>query len=542
MSETAAVPSGFHRPGTGAILAGYVALYVFLDWVSYWHPLAPFAITPWNPPPGLSLALLLLAGVRWAPALFLAALAAEVLVRGFPLSTGILLLACSLPAIGYSFAAMALLRVIGGPPRFDSLRHLSLFIGVAALAAFAVALAYVGVVYSAGAGRIPDFWQAVLRFWVGDLIGIVVTTPAVMLIASRIAAGSRLVPRFSREIAFQVAAVAAALWLIFGVEATDEFKFFYLMFLPLAWIAMRHGVEGAVCGAVGIQVALIVAVELRGHVAVTALEFQMLMFALAATGLVLGAAVSERRAAQARLAERQLELDRTLRLAAAGEMASALAHELNQPLSALATYLRACQIMLADVDAHRDELLRAMDKVVAEAARAGDVVHRLRDFFRSGMTQFEPVLLEVLIAEVEQRFASRLERHRIALEVVIEPDLPAISLDKVQMTTVLGNLLGNAIEALAFVDGGGRRVSVNCRRSGAEIEIRVADNGPGIDVDAAARMFEPFMTSKASGIGMGLALSRSIVEAHGGRLRFEPAERGGACFCLVLPLDPADVP
>jgi len=202
--------------------------------------------------------------------------------------------------------------------------------------------------------------------------------------------------------------------------------------------------------------------------------------------------------------------------------------------------VRACQIMLANIDTHREDLVKAMDKVVAEAARAGEVVHRLRDFFRSGMSRFELIAIDALLDDVEQRFAPRLTRHRIALDISIEPGLPAISVDRVQMAAVLGNLLGNAIESLAVSGEDGCRIQVICRRAGEAMDVRIADNGPGVDAEAAARMFEPFVTSKASGLGLGLALSRSIVEAHGGRLHFEPAEGGGACFCLTLPFDPVE--
>ena len=179
------------------------------------------------------------------------------------------------------------------------------------------------------------------------------------------------------------------LWIVFGSAFSKELNLFYLLFLPLIWIAMLHGLPGTALATLVIQLGLIVALKLGGYQRGTVLEFQLLLLALAVTGLFLGVAISERRGVERILREKQFELDRSLRLAAASEMASALAHELNQPLSAIATYARAGQIIASDPTRSQEALGQTMDKVAHEAARAGAVVHRLRDFFRTGSTQVE---------------------------------------------------------------------------------------------------------------------------------------------------------
>jgi len=518
-----------------AVVAGYIVLYVFLDWVSYIHPVLPVAITPWNPPPGLSLVFLLRFGRRYWPALFAAAFLAEVLVRGIPAPLP-WLLAASLALAG-CYAAIAAL--LAGKARigdkFDNLRDLSRFLAVILPGTLAAALAYVAIFTLAGLVSGAEFFANVLRFWVGDAIGVMVVTPLLLVHGADV---SRLRHswRPTAEMLAQAASVLVVLWLIFGVEFTDEFKFFYLLFLPLIWIAMRHGIPGATIAIAGIQLGLIATLQWSGHRAAAVLEFQLLMAALTITGLFLGMAVTSRREVEEQLRNRQAELNQALRMAAAGEMASAFAHELNQPLSAISSYLRACQIMLARPDEQRALLAETMDKVVAEAGRAGQVVHRLRDFYRSGVLQLERLAVEQLLQGGLEPLKKRAERHGVAMRLTVASSLPAVSVDRIQIETVLHNLLTNAIDALAGARRGEIAVSAEPGENG-EVRVCVADNGPGIVPEMLNRLFEPFATSKPDGMGLGLAITRSLIEAHGGKLWAEPVAGGGARFCFTLPAD-----
>ncbi|MGH8697985.1 MAG: sensor histidine kinase, partial [Burkholderiales bacterium] len=249
--------------------------------------------------------------------------------------------------------------------------------------------------------------------------------------------------------------------------------------------------------------------------------------------------VSERKAIEGRLREREAELDRSLRLAAAAETASALAHELSQPLSAIATYVRACALMLERPDEYRTRLAETMRTVTAEVGRAGEVVRRLRDFFRSGTSRLERVPVAELLQGGAERLARRLERHRIELRMETAPGLPAVLVDRLQIETVLHNLLANAIDAIMGADSAERTVRIRAA-PGAQgsVRITVTDSGPGLAGEAVEDMFRPFATTKPDGMGLGLAISRSIVENHGGRLVAEAAARG-AVFSFTLPVQEA---
>lgn len=515
---------------SSAVAAAYIALYVALDWVSFIDPVAAFAITPWNPPPGLSVTFLLRRGLRQAPWLFVAALTAEFLVRGAPAPLPLLIAASLLLAASYTAVTALLTRVLRVDPDLASLRDASMLVVTAAVACGTLALAFVALF--AGSGLLPagEFWRSAMQFWIGDLIGIVVTAPVLLVVTRK---RNRPALRISVEGFAQAVAIGVALWMVFGAGLPDATALFYVLFLPVIWIAMRHGIEGAVFGTLATQGGLIVAIVVTGQGRDAVLEFQFLMLAIATTALLLGAAVSERRTIERTLREKQATLDRSLRLAAASELASSLAHELNQPLSAIIAYLRACELMLARPGDDTAELRMTMNKVIAEASRAGSVVRRLRDFFRSGSARIETVAPAALIAEACAAVIERARRNGVSVEQSAR-NLPGVRVDRVQIEAVLANLLGNAIDALQQCPGE-REVRIDASPDAPGfVRIAVTDNGPGVDPEITQSLFDAFVTTKASGMGLGLAISRSIVDAHGGRLWHE-ARNPGSRFCFTVP-------
>jgi two-component system, LuxR family, sensor kinase FixL len=515
------------------LIAGYLCGYVLLDWVSYLYPVAPpLAITPWNPPPGLSLVLLLRSGLRNAPWLFVASLAADLVVRGPHMPPLLTVAAAALPAAAYTMLAALLRGPLRFNPDFTTLRDATILVAAVAVGTGLLALGFVGVLELAGFLPAASFGKSVTQYWIGDLIGIVVTTP-LLLVFTRARAPRLQVPPL--EAVLQLGLVVVAIWVVFGSDWFEELKLFYILFLPLMWIAMRHGIEGTTIATVIIQLGLIVAMRLGGYGASAVLEFQFLLLAVAVTGLFLGLTVSERREIVLQLRDKQLELDRSLRLTAASEMASALAHELNQPLSAISSYVRACQLMMNEGRQGSVALRDTMDKVVVEVTRAGNVMRQLRDFFRTGSGQLAPVDVSALLQSALDTARPRLDRHRVTWRLEFPLALPAVEVDRIQVETVLHNLIANAIDAWPTAVDGRREIVVSAAIDGPQfVRVSVADNGPGVPDEIAAQLFRPFATSKPHGMGLGLAISRSIVEARGGRLWLQPIERG-SMFCFTLP-------
>jgi signal transduction histidine kinase len=519
-------------PALRALALGiaFVAGYVALDWLSYIHPMRQYGITPWNPQPALAIALVALGGQRWLPAVFLAAVLAEWGVRGAHAGWPSTLVIGAVLALCYAAIARALTGRFAVRPALDSRRDALRLVAVVSVGALVTGVLYIAALLASGVGPLERPFAALMRFWIGDAVGVLVTLPIVLMLSRRERRAQLRDMLRQPEMLGYAAATAAAVALVFLSPEAEQVKLFYVLFLPLILVATRYGMVGASAAAIVVQGAVIATGELAGYQALTVFEFQALLIALTITGLFLGVTVDERRRAEA-------ELRRTLRLAAAGEMAAALAHELNQPLTAVASYARAGRTIAEAPAPDRALLLETLGKLVAESTRASDVVRRLRDFFRSGATQLAPVAVASLAATAIERMRERAEAQGVALALEAEGDLPEVLVDATQVEVVIRNLLANAIDA-AVAGPQPRRVAVRVVREGAALlRACVEDSGAGVSEPDAERIFEPFETTRASGMGMGLAISRAIVEAHGGRLWVEPGSAGR--FCFTLPVEAA---
>lgn len=247
---------------------------------------------------------------------------------------------------------------------------------------------------------------------------------------------------------------------------------------------------------------------------------------------------TERRRADAQLRERDRALSRAMRFAVAGELASALTHELNQPITALVSYLRAAEILAAPFSSEEERLTATLGKAAREAIRASQVLRRLRDFYRGGAIKPEDVEVSMLCDAVAQAFQDRLRRAGASLDVQVDASMPTLRADTTQVEIVLHNLISNAIDAVSQVDRLHRHIELHATCVDNDFVFRVADSGPGIAGEVAQKLFEPFVTSKPDGMGLGLAISRSLVRSRGGELSFEPSEKlHGACFVVRLPIE-----
>ena len=244
--------------------------------------------------------------------------------------------------------------------------------------------------------------------------------------------------------------------------------------------------------------------------------------------------LTERQKTEARLQELQTELVHISRLTAMGEMASALAHELNQPLSAIANYLKGAKRLLEDRADDESKMVRgAMDKAAEQSLRAGQIIRRLRDFVARGESERRVESINKLIEEASALALVGAKEHGVRVRLQIDPAHDLILADKVQIQQVLLNLFRNAIEAVA--QGERRELVVSSRQLGRDmVEVSVADTGPGISPDIAEQLFQPFITTKPQGMGVGLSISRTIIEAHGGRIWTESNPGGGAIFKFTL--------
>jgi PAS domain S-box-containing protein len=612
------------------VACGYTVLHVALVSVDLLDPVTyPFG-PAWNPAVGLALALLLMGGIVYAPVVALAASLAAVIVGGEgpfrALADG------GAMAIFCGAGALVLRMSLHLELRLRSLRDLLLLfgVGVATAALHAAALLLVRSAFA------EDIVSPFLRLWAGDILGIVVITPFVLL---------HVPPERLRwpglDNLVEGASILLVLWIDFGLHAAQKFRFFYLLILPLVWVATRHGLKGATAAVVLAQIGLLVAVQAVPFRDPSLTLLQVIMLTLSTTALLLGTVVSEqrraraaldavismapdgvmtideagrvesanpacerlfrctapdlvgqrlsallpavdvtslpvrgeaqtlrldgspllvevavsaasladrrlavavlrdisqRKASEARLWEHHAHLSNAVRLSVSEKLASALSHQLNQPLAAVVGYTRAAQRLLREGREPVATIVEAMDQAVVQATRAGEIIRRTREFLRHGDMAPIRVAVAGLIEEAARLAVPQHAARGVTLRVEVPADLPEVIADPMQVEQVLVNLLQNACDAVSGLASANREVLVSAARGEAGwVTVTVRDNGPGIAEDIAERLFTPFTTSKANGMGMGLFIAASIVEAHGGTMRVESRPGEGAAFSFGLP-------
>lgn len=627
------------------LAAAYLVGYVALDWLSASNELAAVGVSPWNPPPALSIVLVFLYGWRAFPLLLAAAFAADMLVRDFPMPLGPTLMVDLVISLCYATAAM-LLRRANIAISLVRQRDVVVLMGVGVGMSLLCGLGVVTIFIQTAAVSPEHFWTALFRWWVGDAVGITVTTPLLLLVLSR---GWRSFywdgVRPGIEPLAQAVAMLASILIVFRFDLTMEFRILYPLFLPMIWVAVRYGFEGAAIAALAMQLGLALASGLGGRddEMVTQLQFAMLAFTI--TAAMVGVVVSERRAANLKIrakeqklrwlfetapvglleidpegridaanptvAEmvglpveqmrhrpitdfvaafppdserheillhglvgerwvdvtmtqpenaatrtaivalrdvserrdneqrrqvRQSEIRRVDRLNAAGELASAMAHELNQPLASIVYYTRACQRLLAapnGVPEARDVL----GKAATQALRASDIIRNMRNFLARGEALISTFDVREVIRDACDSLTSDLERCRTRLLRDI-PDQPLkVLADRTQTDQIIVNLLRNAVEALGDKpEGDDNIVGISLHSEAGFARIEVWDSGPGIPPLVEADLFKPFRTSKPGGMGLGLAICKSALDAMGGSIQLAATGADGTTFIVLLPL------
>jgi signal transduction histidine kinase len=507
----------------------YLCGYVVLDVVADDRLANSLGVAAWHPSVGLSFLLILLYGPRFWPLLLLAPFVAGWLSRG---SLAFAATEAIVVGGGYGIAALMLRQPrLGFTVAMTSLSEVFVLIMVTILSSALVSVWYIGLLTITGLSTQAEFTAAAIANWVGDMAGIGIVTPFGLLILTRL---HQLRPDW--RTALQVAIIVFALTVAIGSAERERLQLFFLLFLPVTWIAVSSGLEGVAMALMVTQVGLTAALHYIPGSEIDVLALQARMLVLAVTGLVAGALVTEARRAEQTLRENQAAIARLSRLGSMGELAIAIAHEVNQPLSAAGTYSRLVTEALEMEKLHDASIIPMAQKATAQVERAADVVRRLRTLVRLGRSEQSEADVERMLHESVNLVRPIMESGQITVIIQAEKDLPPVLVDRIQIEQVLFNLLRNAGEAIITAGTADRRIIIEARRVNTRIaEIWVNDTGPGFPEEIVTKVPTLFSSRKADGLGVGLSLCRSIIEAHGGAIRLETTNLG-ASVSFTLPL------
>jgi signal transduction histidine kinase len=524
--------------GAVGLSALYLVIYVLLDRVSYIHALEHTEITPWSPNVAFLVAVVTYYGARAAPLTILAPAVAEFVLRhGSPLSpAGLGAIVCV--GCAYSVAGILLHRMLrrNWQPTIGWFTALSVIIAGSALLD---AVLYSAILVRTGSLSAGSYLTAVRTDWVGDVNGIIILVPLILILRFGEPGKLRELRAHLVLLALQVAALALVFLVTFpeawGAPIDDTRTPFYLLFLPIVWIALRWGVGVTAVALAVLQLAIVLLVAPQ-NTPETFLAVQVLMALLACTGLFMGISVSEKARVSLLMRSKDVELSNLNARMAVSEMNSAIGHELNNPLAALVNYLRSASLILEAPRVDHDSLQRTLEKAHGEANRSVNVVRKLREFFRSGVVRRELVSPKALAAEAMTAVQLRFRQANIAAVLEISPDVPLVDADPLQLVMVLQNLLANAFDAAQASGSGAKRVAVGIVRRGAEVVFTVTDTGAGIPEALRDRLFRPMSSTKAFGMGLGLAICRSLVEANDGHISLLRSGPEGTSIAFSIPV------
>jgi two-component system, LuxR family, sensor kinase FixL len=527
--------------GVIALLIAYLAL----EWASFIHEHKGIPVTPWNPALGLLFAVMLLKGILYGFVLFAGVVIAEVLVVRTQLPWAIVLTMAALLAGSFAAAAAGSRRYFHFDRGLNHVRDILILLAAGIIAAAISTALLSALLLAADELTIGDLSQSSLPLFVGDIMGIAVITPLVLRLCLRwpdLASGPLL--EALPELILYVIVVTATLWLSVSFGTAANSKFLSLLFLPVVAAALRYGIDGSCAALAATQLGLVVLLHRLGHDAAAFTEFQVVMLALTASGLVIGVVVSERQradlaaqAAEARLKEMQAQAGRAARLNVVSGMASALAHEINQPMTAARALARSVQQILRTPTADTGRADGNLAVLIAQIDHASAVVRRMREFLRRGQPRFSTLKIGDVLDDALMLAGPDAAGKKIAIELAVDEALPAIFGDRVQLQQVVLNLIHNAVEAITESGRSDGRIGVSAHLSKRDpvIEIGVVDNGVG--APAGQLLFEPQTSHKKDGLGLGLSICASIIEAHGGRLWLHSSVKGATELRFALPLE-----
>ncbi len=506
----------------------FTAIYIAADALSFIHPIAQLNITPWNPPAAIQVLFFMLMGWPWTIWAYLTLLISDGVVRGtLGLATPEVYIGNALLVVCYASISSALRKHILHKSNLAAREEIVTLSLIVFAGSLITGFLYIGLLRLIGGLGMANFESALFRFLIGDLLGMMVLLPLafVFLDQRRIEQFAHMLK--SRSYWLLVVVLVICLWGILTLPIESRMKYFFPIFFAIGLMAAAHSLPGATTGLLLVQLPVVFSSSHPSVNPESLLELQIVMLTLTLTGLVIGTVVDERMRAQENLRD-------SLQLIAAGELAGSLAHELHQPMSALNAYAESALIL---ANTHREEgvsssqplLHSTLRKIADETIRASEIVRGLRSFFISGSSKLQ----HVNATELVRACLTHLTHFASQQDVVLSADLvesAPVYVDPIQIETALINLIKNAIEASSK----SQTVRVTLTKENEFFVIKVLDEGNALNRATQAAIFRPLFTQKKHGLGLGLSVSKSLVENNGGKLHY--VHKPFKCFAMYLPL------
>jgi len=442
-------------------------------------------------------------------------------------------------------AALVVRHVIGAPPRFDSLHKMAAFILLVGIMTNAIACASAVSLFLL-TGWAADFWLAWHQRVLAGTFPLITIPPLILLARTGQLVRSQHTPlRSYAELGLLTTGLLAVGVPVLGWDPQGLGNLPGLLLAPLPlllWAAVRLGTGG-----LSLSLLVVAGIALangyfgRGPFqtqssAGNVLSLQIFLLAISIPLMLLAALVEERGRTEQSLRATERELARVSRQTTVGAMAASIAHEINQPLSALVTNGSIGLRLLANADSDLDEVREVLKRMIDDGFRASNIISSIRAMFGKERREKSLVSTRDLVSEVLALVRGELESHQVSLQLELHQELPPVMGDRLQLQQVLLNLIMNAVEAMSSVEGRERSLLVKSELHGAgDLLITVEDSGPGIDPNDMNRIFDALFTTKSHGMGLGLSICQSIIASHGGRLWASARVPHGAVFYIQLP-------
>ena len=503
----------------------FSCVFIVVDKLSYIHPIGHLNITPWNPPAALDVLFLYWAGSAWMAWLYITLGLADVLVRNISFFTPAVVLGNAVLVACYASIAFFFKFLLKTRPQIYERNQLLKLGAVLVIGSGITAVSYVSTQTMIGSIPSESTWEALHRFFIGDLLGFFVVLPLVF-VATNKRRQSQYKEMFSSGVFWMLLALLlSCLWFVFSLPMDNQMNYFFSLFFVVGLFAATYSLPGATFAAAIVQLPLVFSTSGLGASPSVLMDLQIVMLTLSLTGLIIGMVVDERMQAEQQLRD-------SIQLIAAGELAGSLAHELHQPMSALSAYSESAMMLLSSEEDDVETRRKARDilkKVVSETLRASDIVRGLRSYFIGGASNLQSTSVKKMINDCVERLNVKNE---IKVETVYTHQNDTVMVDLVQMSTAIGNLLKNAMEA----SQPGMLVSIKVVDIGAHtVCIQVIDQGEPLTEELVAQVFQPFYTQKKDGLGLGLSISKLLVENNGSVLRY--VDKPVKSFEIVLPTE-----